>query len=69
MAKVTPGQDHQPAHGRGALLLEQVTLGAVSADRLAFALADAQRPDDDRAEQEDEQQSAVINAPPVRNVM
>ena len=51
-----PRQDHQPAHGRRALLLQQVTLGPVGADRLALALANAQRPDDGRPEQEHEQQ-------------
>ena len=50
------GQDHQPAHGRRALLLEEMALGAVFADGLALALADAQGPDHLGPEQEHEQQ-------------
>ena len=47
-------QDHQPAHGRRAGLLE-MRLRPVGADRLALALPDAQRVDDRRAEDEDDQ--------------
>ena len=50
------GEDHQPAHGGRALLLQEMPLGAVFADRLAFALTDAQGPDHLGPEQEHEQQ-------------
>jgi hypothetical protein len=43
------GQDHQPAHGGRADLLE-VRLRAIVADRLALALADAQPADELRAD-------------------
>src|SRR5262249_25532722 len=49
------GQDHQPAHGRGALLLQQMTLGTLFPDRLALALTNAQGLDDVRPEQEHKQ--------------
>ncbi len=49
------GQDHQAAHGGRALLLQEMALGAVFADRLTFALADTQGPDHLRPEQEHEQ--------------
>ena len=49
------GQDHEPAHGRRALL-GQMRLRAVLADRLALALLEAQQIDDGRPEQEHEQQ-------------
>jgi hypothetical protein len=48
------GQDHQPAHRRRALLLQKGALGTFFPDRLALALADAQRLDDLRPEQEHE---------------
>jgi hypothetical protein len=50
------GEDHQPAHGRCALLGDQMPLRPVGADRLALALADAQGADDLRAEEEHEQE-------------
>ena len=37
-ADENPGQDHEAAHGRGALLLDDVALRAVGADRLTLAL-------------------------------
>ncbi len=49
------GQDHEPTHGWGALLLQEMALGAVFAYRLPFALADAQGPDHPRPEQEHEE--------------
>src|SRR5665648_93385 len=49
-------EDHEAAHGGCALLLQKMALGALFTDRLALALADAQRPDHPRAEQEHEQQ-------------
>ncbi len=48
------GKDHQAAHGRRAGLLE-MRLRTVGADRLALALPDAQRLDDRRSEQEDDE--------------
>ena len=49
-------QDHQPAHGRRALLLDDMALRPVGADRLAAALLDLEQRDDARPEQEDEEQ-------------
>src|SRR4029079_17352046 len=50
------GEDHQPAHGGRALLLQEMPLGTVFAYRLAFALPDAQRPDHLGREQKHDQQ-------------
>ena len=47
-------EDHQAAHGGRALLADEVALRPVGADRLALALPDPQRRDDDRAEEKDE---------------
>src|SRR5690606_30636559 len=49
-------QDHQPAHGGLALFGEQMARRAVLADRLALPLPDAQRLDQRRPEQEDEEE-------------
>ena len=49
-------QDHQAAHRRRALLGEKVRRRPVGADRLALALLEAQRRDDHRAEEEDQEQ-------------
>src|SRR6476660_3210873 len=49
-----PEQDHQPAHGRRALLGDQVGLRSVAADRLALALPQPQLVDDRGPEQEHE---------------
>ena len=49
-------QDHQPAHGRRALLFDDVALRPVAADRLAAALLHLEQRNDARPEQEDEQQ-------------
>jgi hypothetical protein len=43
-------QEHEPAHGRRALLGEQMRFRAVFADRLAFALLQLQPADDVRAD-------------------
>src|SRR5690606_32720984 len=51
------GEDHQPAHGRRAGLLE-MGLRAVGADRLALALADAEGVDDLRPEEENEERGS-----------
>ena len=48
-----PGQDHEPAHGRGAGLLDDVALDAFLADRLAAALFGAHPVDEARAHQAD----------------
>ncbi|QTK78004.1 hypothetical protein AT6N2_C0032 [Agrobacterium tumefaciens] len=48
------GKDHQAAHGRSAGFLE-MRLRSIGADRLAFSLANAQRVDDGRSKQEDDQ--------------
>src|SRR5262245_39787750 len=48
------GQDHEPAHSRRALLLDEMALGSVFADGLAPALANAQRADHPRPEQKHE---------------
>src|SRR3989337_2737658 len=48
------GQDHQAAHGRRALLLEEMAFGTVFADRLSFALTDTQGPDHLGPEQDNE---------------
>jgi hypothetical protein len=47
------GQEHQPAHGRRAGLLEDVALDAVLADRLALALLGLHPADEARAHGED----------------
>ena len=49
-------EDHQAAHRRRALLGQKVRSRPVGADRLALALLQAQRRDDHRPEEEDEQQ-------------
>ncbi len=52
-----PGQDHQPAHRRRALLGDQMRRRTVGADRLALALPQPQMIDDPGAEQEHEQRA------------
>ena len=48
-------QDHEPAHGRRALLGEKMRGRSVGADRLPLALFQPQRGDDRRTEEEDEE--------------
>ena len=49
-------QDHQAAHRRRAFLGQEMRGRSVGADRLALALFQAQRGDDRRAEEEDQEQ-------------
>src|SRR5579872_5696587 len=49
-------KDHQPAHGRRALLGQKMRLRPVEPDRLSFALFQAQSRDDRRPEEEHEKQ-------------
>jgi hypothetical protein len=50
-----PCEDHQAAHGGRAALRQQMRLRPVLADRLPFALAQAQERDHPRSEQEHKQ--------------
>src|SRR5581483_2342216 len=57
-----PGQNHEAAHGRRALLAHQMRLRAVVADRLTLTLAKPQMIDDPGPEQEHEQRAGYHRA-------
>ena len=61
-------QHHQAAHGGRAFLGDEVRLRTIAADGLALALHQTQMIDDPGPNR-NTKTSAVIIAPPVRNVM
>src|SRR3954447_2120878 len=50
-------EDHETAHGRRSLLLEDMPLGTIAPDRLAAALLDFEERNDPRTAEPNEQES------------